>query len=250
MKYLLANWKMYTTVPESVALFGQIQEGLRHRASRHQVLPVPIICPPYLSLIAIRALADHRLVRLGAQNCHWEPEGPHTGEISPRMLKDVADYVLIGHSERRAAGETDDQISRKVASAAKEGLTPILFVGEEERSDAAAFETERQLKEGLSRLDIGTYRFLVVYEPAWCVGADRPAEAGYVAGVVEHLKSLLVQMGAREPEIIYGGTVTDENVHRFAQLDILDGVGATRASLKAERFLEMTDRLAEASPLE
>lgn len=244
MKYLLANWKMFTTVPEAVTLFGQIQEGLRERASRHGSLPIPIICPPFLSLLAVKAISDHRLVRLGAQNCHWEQEGPHTGEISPRMLKEAADYVLIGHSERRAAGETDDQISRKVAAAAEAGLHPILFVGEDEPSQSAALEAERRLVKGLSRIDPGAQKVMVVYEPTWCVGADRPAEADHVKDVVGHLKTRLGRMGLLDPEVIYGGTVSEENVDRFAGLEVLDGVGATRASLNAEKFLQMVDRLA------
>lgn len=244
MKYLLANWKMFTTVPEALTLFTEIQEGLQERASQQRAAPTPIICPPFLSLVAIRAIADHRLVRLGAQNCHWEPDGPHTGEISPRMLKDVADYVLIGHSERRAAGETDDQISRKVAAAADAGLVPVLFVGEDEQTEEAVFETERRLKEGLSRLDVRRHDFLIVYEPTWCIGADRPAEADHVAEVAGHIKSRLVQMGVGRPRVIYGGTVTENNVERFAALEALDGVGATRASLDASKFLDMADRVA------
>lgn len=234
---------MFTTVPEAVALFAQIQEGLRERASRRDALPIPIICPPFLSLLAVRGIAEHRLVRLGAQNCHFEQEGPHTGEISPRMLKDVAEYVLIGHSERRAAGETEDVIARKVAAAAEAGLRPILFVGEDEPSETAAVEAERRLENGLSMIDVVRDPVLVVYEPAWCVGAERPAEADYVAEVAAHLQSRLRQMGMTDPQIIYGGTVTEDNVDRFAQLEVLDGVGATRTSLDAQKFLQMLDRI-------
>lgn len=242
MRYLLANWKMYTTAIEAVALFGKIQQGLRDRAGHAGSLPIPIICPPFLSLVPIRALIDHELVRLGAQNCHWEPEGPYTGEISPTMLKDVVDYVLIGHSERRAAGETDEQIAKKVAAAAGAGLTPILFVGEDEPTDAASLETERRLALGLSRVDLKQHPVLTVYEPSWAVGADRPADGDHVREVVEHLKSRLRELGADDPHIIYGGTVTGETIDTFAQIEVLDGVGATRASLDASEFLEMLDR--------
>ncbi|MFN2504961.1 MAG: triose-phosphate isomerase, partial [Acidimicrobiales bacterium] len=132
MKYLLANWKMHTTVEQAVALVQVIQEGLRERTSRGRQLPSVIVCPPFVSLAPVRAVVDERLVRLGAQNCHWEKEGPHTGEIPPVMLTGLAQYVLVGHSERRAAGESDEQIARKVMAAAAADLTPILFVGEDE----------------------------------------------------------------------------------------------------------------------
>jgi triosephosphate isomerase len=244
MKYLLANWKMYTTAIEAVALFGDIQQGLRERAEAGKRFPLPIICPPFLSLVPIRALTDHELVRLGAQNCHWEAEGPYTGEISPTMLRDVADYVLIGHSERRAAGETNEVIAKKVNAAAEAGLTPILFVGEDEPTDAAAQETDERLAVGVSSVDLKEHPVLVVYEPTWAVGADRPAEAGHVQEVVDHLKVRLRELGAGDPEVIYGGTVTGDNIDQFARLEVLDGVGATRASLDAGEFLEMLDRLA------
>lgn len=246
MRYVLANWKMYTTVGEAVALFGTVQAGLRSRAARGGRLPLPIICPPFVSLAPVRDLADDDLVRLGAQNCHWEREGPHTGEISPAMLHDLVSYVLIGHSERRAAGETDEQIARKVAAAAEVGLVPILFVGEEEPTGDAAEESEQQLGRGLARVDLTRHRVMVVYEPAWAVGADQAADTGHVGTVVERLKGWLRQRGTSDPDVLYGGTVTDENIDDFTTLDVLDGVGATRASLDAETFLALVDRVAGA----
>lgn len=245
MSFLLANWKMYTTTTEAVALFADIQQGLWRRAEAGRQLPLPIICPPFLSLALIRALVDHDLVRLGAQNCHWEPQGPHTGEISAPMLKELVDYVMIGHSERRRAGETDEQIAAKVAAAAAAGLIPILFVGEDEQTDSAASQSEQRLLAGLSAVDADRCPILVVYEPTWAVGAKRPADVAYVEAVVERLKARMVELGIEDPQIIYGGTVTADNVEQFAKLKSLDGVGATRGSLNAEAFLAMVDQLGQ-----
>ncbi|HEX2052946.1 MAG TPA: triose-phosphate isomerase family protein [Actinomycetota bacterium] len=246
MKYLLANWKMYTTTTEAVALFADIQHGLRQRAEAGRQLPVPIICPPFLSLALIRAILDHGLVRLGAQNCHWEPEGPYTGEISAPMLKELVDYVCVGHSERRRNGETDEHVAAKVSAAARAGLVPILFVGEDERTDSAASQSERRLIAGLSRIDASKHRVLVVYEPTWAVGAERPADVAYVREVVTYLKARMADVGIPDPVVIYGGTVTAGNVKQFADLEVLDGVGATRASLLCEHFLAMVDELSAA----
>ncbi len=243
MKYLLANWKMHTTVEQAVALVQKIQEGLRERAGQGQQLPSVILCPPFVSLVPLRAVVDERLVRLGAQNCHWEKDGPYTGEISPVMLIGLAQYVLVGHSERRAAGESDEQIGRKVAAAADAGLTPILFVGEDEPGDGAHWQTEHRLRQAISRIDLGRQVVLVVYEPAWAIGADRAADAEYVREMVTGLKDLLRRLGASDPEVIYGGTVKKENIEQFARLDVLDGVGATRASLDAQGFLAMIDQM-------
>ncbi len=189
-------------------------------------------------------MVDEWLVRLGAQNCHWEKDGPYTGEISPVMLIGLAQYVLVGHSERRAAGESDEQIARKVAAAAEAGLTPILFVGEDEPGDGAHWQTEHRLRQAISRIDLGRQVVLVVYEPAWAIGADRAADAEYVREMVTDVKGLLRRLGASDPEVIYGGTVKKENIEQFARIDVLDGVGATRASLDAHGFLAMIDQMA------
>jgi triosephosphate isomerase len=122
VKYLLANWKMHTTVAQAVTVVQAIQAGLRERISRAQLVPSVIVCPPFVSLVPVRAVVDERLVRLGAQNCHWAREGPYTGEISPVMLTGLTRYVLLGHSDRRAAGESDEQIARKVVAVADAGL--------------------------------------------------------------------------------------------------------------------------------
>jgi triosephosphate isomerase (TIM) len=245
VKYLLANWKMHTTVDQGVALVEAIQAGLRERAGRRRRLPSVIVCPPFVSLVPLRAVIDERLIRLGAQNCHWEKEGSHTGEISPMMLAGLAQYVMIGHSERRATGESDEQIAKKVAAAAQAGLTPILFVGEDEPGPGARPQTEHRLRHGTSRIDLGHQAVLVVYEPAWAIGADRAADAEYVREMVAGVKDLLHRLGASDPEVLYGGTVQKENIEQFARLDVLDGVGATRASLNAQGFLTMIDRVAD-----
>ncbi|MGH3836139.1 MAG: triose-phosphate isomerase family protein [Pseudonocardiaceae bacterium] len=244
MKYLLANWKMHTTVEQALALVQAIQQGLRERAAQGQQLPSVIVCPPFVSLAPMRAVVDQRLVCLGAQNCHWDKEGSHTGEISPVMLVGLAQYVLVGHSERRAAGESDEQIARKVAAAAEAGLTPILFVGEDEPGADARWQTEHRLRQGISHIDLGQQAVLVVYEPAWAIGADRAADAEYVREMVVGLKDLLRRLGVSDPEVLYGGTVNKENIEQFTRLDVLDGVGATRASLDAQGFLAMIDRVA------
>ncbi|HEU4869177.1 MAG TPA: triose-phosphate isomerase family protein [Actinomycetota bacterium] len=249
MKYLVSNWKMYPTTDEAVTLFAEIQKGLRARACLGYSLPTCVICPPFVSLPVLKALADPELVSLGAQNCHSEPSGPFTGEISAEMLKGVAEFVLIGHSERRAAGETDEQIACKVAACAAAGLRPMLCVGEDERTDAAASQAEERLIAGISRIDPTSCPVLVVYEPTWAVGGDQPADVDYVCRLVEHLKCRMTDAGMARPEVIYGGTVTPRNAGQFAALEVLDGVGATRAGLDAGDFLALADRLTDASEL-
>jgi triosephosphate isomerase len=246
MKYVLSSWKMYPTVDQAQASFEAIQAGLQERARRGTVLPRVILCPPFLSLVPFAALVDHRLLALGAQNCHWEAEGPYTGEISPRMLQGLVDYVLVGHSERRAAGETDEQVAWKVAAVAQHGLTPILLVGEDDPGEDAILRSEQRLRQGLSGVEVSSQPVLVVYEPTWAIGAEESASPSHVRRSVTHLKAVLADMGATEPKVLYGGSVNDDNVDALARLDVLDGVGAGRASLDAAQFLRLIDQVARA----
>ncbi len=246
MEYVLANWKMYPTIDEARGLVETIQAGLRERVRAGAALPRVIICPPFVSLVPLRAVVDDQLVRLGAQNCHWSREGPYTGEISPEMLRGLVQYVLVGHSERRAMGETDEQIARKVAAVSRSGLVPILFVGEDERGGDAIGRTEQQLRQALSLIDVTSQPILVVYEPVWAIGVERPAPAEDVARAVEHIKAVLAETGRSQAEVLYGGSVAEDNIDALAHLEILDGVGATRTGLQPECFLGMIDRLGRA----
>ena len=247
MAYVLANWKMYLGPAEAIALFARVQQRLRQEAESASELPTVIVCPPVISLMAIRDMADGRVMALGAQNCHWESRGPYTGEISAAMLAGLVDYVMVGHSERRRAGETDEQIARKVAAVAANAMTPILFVGEDEPTSAAAERAQERLERGLAEVDVTRQRALVVYEPTWAIGADAPAAADHVRGVVTRLKQWLTDNGAQRPAIIYGGTVTADNVGQFTAIDVLDGVGATRATLDEHGFVTIVRHVARAS---
>jgi triosephosphate isomerase (TIM) len=225
VRYVLSNWKMYPTVDEARRLLLALQAGLLARA---HPLPCVIVCPPAVALAPLRELVDHRFVRLGAQHCHWEDEGPRTGEISARMLRGLVDYVMVGHQDRRAAGQTDEEVARTVEAVVRNGMTPILFVA-----------TERQLRAGLSRIDPAGHELLVVFEPPWAIGADRAAPAEHVREAARRLKGVV----AGTP-VIYGGTVNDANLDELAAVDALDGLGATRAGLDPQAFLRIIDRVA------
>ncbi|HEX2063869.1 MAG TPA: triose-phosphate isomerase family protein [Acidimicrobiales bacterium] len=244
MEYFLANWKMYPTVDEALERVETIQDGLRQRVASGADVPHVIVCPPFVALAPLRAVVDDQLVGLGAQTCHWEQEGSYTGEVSPRMLHGLVRYVMVGHSERRASGESDEQVARKVAAVACNGLVPILFAGEDDPDDDALGETERRLRQGLARIDVGEKEVIVVYEPSWAIGADAAAPAEHVRRAVEHVKDVLRGLGATAPRVIYGGTVNDDNIDELAGVEVLDGVGATRGSLDTEGFFRMVDRVA------
>ena len=236
---------MYPTQDEALGLVARVQDRLRTESL--SPLPTVIVCPPAIALTAMRDVADRSLVRLGAQNCHWEATGAYTGEISPAMLAGLVEYVMVGHSERRKAGETDEQVAKKVAAIAEHGMTPILFAGEDEPTDAAAEQTEERLDRGLAEVDVARSPVLVVYEPTWAIGVDKPAAADHVRTVVVRLKERLEEKGVERPEVIYGGTVNADNVEQFTAIDVLDGVGSTRGTLDEDGFVAIVRAVSRAA---
>jgi triosephosphate isomerase (TIM) len=238
------NWKMFKTIPEALSTLQELKAGIPNR-----LLADVIIAPPFTALFALGKAVQGSPVQLAAQNVHWAEDGAFTGEISTRMLLDVGcTYCIIGHSERRHVfGETDEQVHRKVTACLKAGLKPILCVGEtlEERETGRIQEViGRQLKkavQGLSPEDMA--QGVIAYEPVWAIGTGRsatPAEAqevhAFIRGLVEDRfnKSL-----AKDKRIVYGGSVTPDNIGELYTRPDIDGALVGGASLKAEKFLPL-----------
>src|SRR3989454_3990195 len=239
---VLGNWKMHGTIAEARALAGGVRDGLK----RPRGVDVGV-CPPFTALAAVAETLAGSSVRLGAQNCHYEASGAHTGEISPPMLVDLGcRLVLLGHSERRKEmGETDEQINKKMHAALAHALTPVLCVGEtaEERRQGLTFTTvEGQLRAGLAGLgpELIT-RCLLAYEPVWAIGTGvnaTPAQASEVHG---YLRGLLSELASKEiaqtVRILYGGSVKADNADALLAEADIDGGLIGGASLKAAEFI-------------
>jgi triosephosphate isomerase len=173
------NWKMYQTVAEARHLVSEMVPGLQAIGGVERV-----ICPPFTALLAVAALLEGTDIGLGAQNMHWESAGAFTGEISPAMIVEVCQYVILGHSERRMYfGETDEMINRKIQAALAHGLTGILCVGESlEENESGLTESviSRQVRSGLAGLafqneDAAIESLVIAYEPVWAIGTGRAA---------------------------------------------------------------------------
>jgi triosephosphate isomerase len=240
--FVIGNWKMNGTLAESRALTTALREGLK----RPRGVEVAV-CPPFTALTTVADLLAGGPIALGAQNCHDEAAGAHTGEISPVMLVEIGcRLVLLGHSERRKElGETDEQINRKVAAALAHGLLPVLCVGEtaEERRQGLTFTTvEGQLRAGLAGLDQAAIgKTVLAYEPVWAIGTGvnaTPAQAaevhGYLRGLVSELASKEVAQALR---ILYGGSVKAENADALLAETEIDGALVGGASLNAQGFI-------------
>jgi triosephosphate isomerase len=202
-----------------------------------------VLCPPFVSLPAVHAVLAGSPVELGAQNMHFEEKGAYTGEISPTMLRELCQYVILGHSERRSYfGETDELVNKKVQAAFTHGLKPIVCVGERlEERDANL--TERvittEVHGSLANLPSNQLSDLVVaYEPIWAIGTGRAATAEDAEDAAAIIRALLREMygatAANSVRIQYGGSVTPANIADFAALPDIDGSLVGGASLKVD----------------
>ncbi|HXF70889.1 MAG TPA: triose-phosphate isomerase [Thermoflexus sp.] len=247
---IAGNWKMNKTVAEAEALARAIREGLQ--TQRVEV----VLCPPFIAIPAVHAVIQGSSIRLGAQNLHWEDAGAFTGEISPVMLKEWCQYVIIGHSERRQHFHEDDEmIRRKVAAALRHGLTPILCVGETlaqreagETGAVVATQTRRAL-EGLSPEQAAG--LVIAYEPVWAIGTGRAATGEDAEEVIRRwvrgtLEAIFGAEVAQRVRVLYGGSVTPENIAEFVCRPTIDGALVGGASLKAESFLGIIHETARA----
>ena len=237
---IAGNWKMNpTSLPDAIRL----AESCREAADR---LPgvTTVICPPTIWLAGLCRAAGGGRLHIGAQTMHSEEKGAFTGETSPLMLDGVAEYVIIGHSERRQYdGETDERVGRKVASAVAHGLRPIAAVGEradERRAGATAEVIDRQVRAAVAGLDrIAGSGLVVAYEPVWAIGTGDAAsgdDAQLVAGQIREILRDLDPAGADEVPIQYGGSVTADNAAEYFGQPDIDGALVGGACLKAESF--------------
>lgn len=239
-KWIVAgNWKMHNSIAESIALTRAIKEGFSGSANGEVV-----VAPPFTALSAVGDALKGSAVRLAAQNMYSEDKGAFTGEISPLMLKDAGcAYVIIGHSERRKYfSETDDGVNAKVKKALAAGLKPIVCVGEtdEERvqgvTQSVVGRQVRGALAGVEKLD----DVVIAYEPVWAIGTGKVATSAQAEEVHAFVRGLIRELfgaAAEELRILYGGSVTKDNVAELAAMEDIDGALVGGASLKPDGFL-------------
>jgi triosephosphate isomerase len=237
------NWKMNKTAPEGAALATELR-GLLGVKPPCDV----VVCPPFTALESVRAALAGGAIELGAQNLHAEPKGAFTGEVSGAMLAAAGcRWVIVGHSERRhGMGEDDATVAKKLRAAQRDGLTPIVCVGEtlaEREGDRTAEVLVRQVAsayDGLS--EDAALRTVVAYEPVWAIGTGRvatPAQARDAHALVRATLARVVGERAREIRILYGGSVTADNAPAlFAEAEV-DGALVGGASLDAAGFFRI-----------
>lgn len=236
------NWKLHKTAAETRQLLEEMVPGLQAVAGVEK-----LVCPPYLSIPAAAAALAGTGIALGGQNMYWEEQGAFTGEVSPGMLAEFCQYVIIGHSERRAYfGETDETVNRRVLAALAHDLVPVMCVGETLDENEGGLTNEvvkRQMRGGLDGVEIGSAAKLVIaYEPVWAIGTGKaayPDDASRVIG--QAIRPVLADLFGNEIaegiRVLYGGSVKPDNASEFFNEAEVDGALVGGASLKAQDFI-------------
>jgi triosephosphate isomerase (TIM) len=246
---MAGNWKMNKTPGEAVHLAHAIAEVVANTTNVDCV-----VCPPFVALSAVGVALQGTAIALGAQNMHWADNGAYTGEISAPMLKDLATYVIIGHSERRQFfAETDESVNKKIHAALAHGLTPILCVGESlaqnqggETQAIVSMQVEAALQ-GLSAEQVAL--LIIAYEPIWAIGtglAATPEQAGDICGLVRKVVAALYSQAVADGvRILYGGSTNEKNIGEIMQQPDIDGALIGGAALKAESYGSMVQKTGE-----
>ncbi|MCS6825742.1 MAG: triose-phosphate isomerase [Caldilinea sp.] len=241
---MAGNWKMNKTIDEAVTLARAIREQVNDVANVDCV-----VCPPFIDIPAVSETLKGSNIAVGAQNMHWAESGAYTGEISAPMLKGLATYVIIGHSERRQYfAETDETVNKKAHSAVTAGLTPILCVGESleqnERGETQTFVSS-QVRAALTGFTADQVKQIIIaYEPIWAIGTGRAAtaqQANEICGGVVR-KTVGEMFGAEAAaaiRILYGGSTNEKNIGEIMAQPDIDGALIGGASLKVESYAAM-----------
>jgi triosephosphate isomerase len=247
---IAGNWKMNKTVAEAVALVKEMMPELTAIPGIEKV-----ICPPFTALSAAREAIGQAEIGLGAQNMYWKDAGAFTGEVSPVMVAEWCQYVILGHSERRQHfGESDDGVNRKIVAAFAHGLIPIVCVGESLEQREAG-ETEEWVADQVQAALLGlpaeqVRRLIIAYEPIWAIGTGVPATAEDARAVIGGtIRRALAEMYGDEVahavRVQYGGSVKPGNIAEFMAVPDIDGALVGGASLKATDFVEIVRLSAE-----
>jgi len=247
-KWIVAgNWKMNNSIAESVRLATEIKQGVSGLTNGQVV-----VAPPFTALQSVNDVLRGSAVALAAQNMYFENKGAYTGEVSPLMLRDAGcSYVLVGHSERRKYFlESDEMVNSKALSALSAGLRPIICVGEteaERNKGVTESVVGRQVRAALAEVAVEKLPEIVIaYEPVWAIGTGKVATPEQAEDVHDFIRRLMVEIYgcvAEDVRILYGGSVTKDNIAELIAMKDIDGALVGGASLQAAGFLGIIGKM-------
>ena len=245
--FIAGNWKMYKTVQDAVFFAKELRTIVKDMTNVEMV-----VAPPFTAVHAAAEAARNSNVIIAAQDCYWEREGAFTGQVSAQMVREAgAEYVIIGHSERRTLfGETDTGVNQKTIAAFAAGLTPIVCIGEtlDQRDRNETMDVlDRQISKGLEGLTGEQLTLLVIaYEPVWAIGTGRTATPAQAGEAHTHIRGRLRQWfgadAADKCHVIYGGSVKPENAKDLLGQADVDGALVGGASLDIKAFFDIVSK--------
>jgi triosephosphate isomerase (TIM) len=247
---LAANWKMNPIDPGDAAA---LVRGIQDAAAAQQTVEVAVF-PPFPWILGVAELLAGGPLGLGGQDCHWEDKGAFTGCVSaPMLARAGCGWVIVGHSERRQLGETDEQVAKKAAAALGSGLQTIICVGEtleQHESGQSPDVVETQARAALADVSADdARRLLFAYEPIWAIGSGKNADPEHAyrhMRLIRMTAARAIGKGAADKlRVLYGGSVNRANVEDYVELPQCDGCLVGGASLKADEFSEMIRLTAE-----
>jgi triosephosphate isomerase len=237
--YFIANWKMYGNLSSLNTLNKVIKFSKSKEINKGRL----IYCPPYTLIDAFSKKFKNCQIGIGGQNCHEsESYGSYTGSVNPRMLKNIgADFVIIGHSENRINGENDKLINLKIKSAIQAKLKVIFCIGEtlaEKRKNRTQLILSRQIKVGLDGIKNKSNLF-VAYEPVWAIGTGMIPKSKDLFKIIKFIKS---KFKDKQPKVLYGGSVSSQNINNLKEINNIDGFLIGGASQNAKKFIDIVKK--------
>ena len=244
-KVIAGNWKMNMLPNEAISFIERLTPLVKE--TEHEV----ILCVPYTDLFYTLLHVQGTNIKVGAQNMHWEEKGAYTGEVSAPMLKSIGvEYVIIGHSERRQYfAETDETVNKKIKSALKYGLKPIVCVGEslEQRENGTTGQIiSNQIRKAFDGIPVEELnKIIIAYEPIWAIGTGKTATKEQANETIQQIRSELAKIygdnEANKTIIQYGGSVKESNAKELFEMSDIDGGLIGGASLKVEEFSKIVN---------
>ena len=245
LRYFIGNWKMFGDIG-SFQIINKINQ-FSHK-SRNKFNKKIILCVPNTLILFFRKKLKSKLISLGVQNCHHHKGyGPFTGSVSSSMLrKSGAEFIILGHSENRSEGETNQLIKKKIQSALSEKLNIIFCIGEtlkEKNSGKTSFILRKQIRSSIKK-NFNINKIIFAYEPIWSIGTNKIPKANELNKIIRFIKNeiKIIFKRVKSPRVLYGGSINDKNIRSFSSISDIDGFLIGGASQSSKKFIDIVKK--------